>query len=63
MQWSEHALDRSVAVGFDAEIVEHDDNGLNMWANTRVGGEVTQDPSASRRSRTRPTPPEGQRFR
>jgi hypothetical protein len=32
-----------VAAGIDAEIVEHDDNGLNMWANTKAGGEVSPD--------------------
>jgi hypothetical protein len=32
-----------VAAGIDAEIVEHADNGMNMWANTKVGGEVTPD--------------------
>lgn len=37
------AQDRLVAAGFDAEIVEHDDNGLNMWANTKAGGEVKPD--------------------
>jgi hypothetical protein len=40
---AQHAQDRLVAAGFDAEIVEHDDNGLNMWANTKVGGEVKPD--------------------
>ncbi len=40
---AQHALDRLVAAGIDAEIVEDDDNGINMWANTRVGGEVTPD--------------------
>ena len=32
-----------MAAGIDAEIVGHADNGLNMWANTQVGGEVTPD--------------------
>ena len=40
---AQHALDRLVGAGFDAEIVEHADNGMNMWANTTVGGEVTPD--------------------
>lgn len=40
---AQHSLDRLVAAGIDAEIVEHADNGLNMWANTKVGGEVTPD--------------------
>ena len=35
--------DRLVAAGIDAEIVEHEDNGLNMWANTKVGGDVKPD--------------------
>ncbi len=43
MREAEHALDRPVAAGFDSEIVEPDDNGLNMCANTKVGGEVTPD--------------------
>jgi hypothetical protein len=43
MHEAEHALDRLLAAGFDAEIVEHDDNGLNMWANTKAGGEVRPD--------------------
>jgi predicted ATPase len=37
---AQHALDRLVAAGIDAEIVEHEDHGINMWANTPVGGEV-----------------------
>ena len=40
---AQHSLDRLVAAGLDAEIVEHADNGLNMWANTKVGGEVALD--------------------
>ena len=40
---AQHAQDRLVAAGIDAEVVEHDDNGLNMWANTKAGGEVTPD--------------------
>jgi hypothetical protein len=40
---AQRSLDRLVAAGFDAEVVEHDDNGMNMWANTRVGGEVHPD--------------------
>jgi hypothetical protein len=43
MAEAQHALDRLVAAGIDAEIVEHEDNGLNMWANTTVAGEVTPD--------------------
>ncbi len=40
---AQHAQDRLIAAGFDPEIVEHEDNGLNMWANTRAGGEVKPD--------------------
>jgi hypothetical protein len=43
MAEAQHALVRLVAAGIDAEIIEHEDNALNMWANTRVGGEVTPD--------------------
>jgi hypothetical protein len=43
MKEAQHALDRLVAAGIDAEIVEHEDNGLNMWANTKAGGQVTPD--------------------
>src|SRR4051812_5319350 len=43
MEQAQHALDRLVHAGFDAEIVEHPDNGMNMWANTMVGGEVAPD--------------------
>jgi|SRR5688572_17578174 len=43
MHDAQHALDRLVRAGFDAEIVEHADNGMNMWANTKVGGEVKPD--------------------
>ncbi len=38
---AQHALDRLVSAGFDAEIIEDDDNGINMWANTKGAGEVT----------------------
>jgi hypothetical protein len=40
MQEAQRALDRLVGAGFDAEIVEDDDNGINMWANANVGGQV-----------------------
>jgi len=40
---AQHAQDRLIAAGIDAEVVENDDNGLNMWANTKVGGEVKPD--------------------
>ncbi len=40
MAEAQRALDRLVAVGIDAEIIEHSDNGANMWANTKAGGEV-----------------------
>ena len=43
MHDAQHALDRLVRAGFDPEIVEHADNGMNMWANTKVGGEVKPD--------------------
>ncbi len=40
---AQRSLDRLIAAGIDAEIVEHDDNGMNMWANTKAGGEVRPD--------------------
>lgn len=40
MQEAQRALDRLIGAGFDAEIVEDDDNGINMWANVNVGGQV-----------------------
>ena len=40
---AQHTLDRLVRAGFDAKIVEDDYNGMNMWANTKVAGEVTPD--------------------
>lgn len=43
MHEAQHALDRLIGAGFDAEIVEDSDNGMNMWANTKVGGEVKPD--------------------
>jgi len=43
MNEAQRALDRLIAAGFDAEIVEDADNGLNMWANTMVAGEVKPD--------------------
>ena len=43
MHDAQHALDRLVAAGIEAEIVEHTENGMNMWANTTVGGEVKPD--------------------
>ncbi len=43
MHEAEHALDRLIRAGFDAEIVEDSDNGLNMWANTTVAGQVGPD--------------------
>ena len=36
-----HLMDRLVAAGVDAEIAESEDHGLNQWANTRAGGEVS----------------------
>lgn len=43
MSDAQRALDRLVSAGIDAEIVEHDDHGLNMWANTTAGGSVAPD--------------------
>jgi hypothetical protein len=43
MTEAQRAADRLIEAGFDAEIVETDDNGLNMWANTKAGGQVTPD--------------------
>lgn len=40
---AQRAADRLIEAGFEAEIAETDDNGLNMWANTKVGGEVHPD--------------------
>lgn len=43
MAEAQHALDRLVGAGFDAEIVEHDDHGLNMWANVKAATSVQPD--------------------
>ena len=43
MHAAQHAADRLIGAGFDAEVVEDGDNGINMWANTTVGGEVKPD--------------------
>ena len=43
MEEAQRALDRLVDAGFDAEIVEDDDNGLNMWANTEAATSVKPD--------------------
>lgn len=40
---AQHALDRLVGAGFDAEIVEGEDNGINMWANVHAAGQVRPD--------------------
>jgi len=40
---AQRAADRLIEAGFDAEIVETDENGLNMWANTKAGGQVSPD--------------------
>lgn len=40
---AQHACDRLIAAGFDAEVVEHEDSGLNVWANGNVAGEVRPD--------------------
>jgi hypothetical protein len=38
---AQRSQDRLVAAGIEAEVVEHDDNGINMWANTTAGGQVS----------------------
>jgi hypothetical protein len=43
MEEAQRALDRLVAAGFAAEIVEGEDNGLNMWANVKAATEVKPD--------------------
>jgi hypothetical protein len=43
MNEAQHALDRLLAAGFDAEIVEGDDSATNMWANMGVLTEVRPD--------------------
>ena len=43
MRDAQRALDRLIGAGFEAEIVEHDSNGLNMWANVTAAGEVRPD--------------------
>jgi hypothetical protein len=43
MEEAQRALDRLVGAGFDAEIVEHEDSGLNMWANVKAAGAVRPD--------------------
>jgi len=43
MRDAQHALDRLVGAGFDAELVEYSNNGMNMWANARVAGDVKLD--------------------
>jgi len=40
MAEAQHSLDRLVAAGFDAEIVEDDDNAINTWANVGGAAEV-----------------------
>ena len=40
MAEAQHALDRLVAAGFDAEIVEDDDDAINVWANVGGAAEV-----------------------
>ena len=37
---AQKAQEQLIAAGIDAEIVESDDHGLNMWANVQVAGEV-----------------------
>jgi hypothetical protein len=43
MKDAQHALDRLLAAGFDAEIVEDEDSGTNMWANMAVLTESRPD--------------------
>jgi hypothetical protein len=43
MAQAQHALDRLLGAGFDAEIVEDEDHGINMWANVPVAGQVRPD--------------------
>ena len=43
MAEAQHALDRLVSAGFDAEIIEDADHGINMWANVPVAGQVRPD--------------------
>jgi hypothetical protein len=40
---AQRALDRLFDAGIDAEIVEDSDNGINMWANVPVAGQVRPD--------------------
>lgn len=40
---AQRAADRLIEAGFEAEIAETDENGLNMWANTTAGGQVKPD--------------------
>ena len=43
MEEAQRALDRLSDAGIDAEIVEDSDNGINMWANVPVAGQVRPD--------------------
>lgn len=43
MEEAQRALDRLVGAGFDAQIVEDDDNGLNMWANVTAATSVNPE--------------------
>jgi hypothetical protein len=43
MTEAQRAADRLIQAGFDAEVVEADENGMNMWANTTAGGQETPD--------------------
>lgn len=40
---AQRAADRLIEAGFEAQIAETDENGLNMWANTTAGGQVKPD--------------------
>jgi hypothetical protein len=43
MREAQHSLDRLVRAGFDAEIVEDADNGMNIWAKRTFAREVKLD--------------------
>jgi hypothetical protein len=43
LQEAQRAADRLISAGFNAEVVEHADNRLNMWANVTVAGQVRPD--------------------
>jgi len=43
MEEAQRALDRLVGAGFEAEIVEDENHGLNTWANVEAATSVTPD--------------------